>query len=119
VSLGATLEAEIREQPAVWERLAAAERFARHRRRAALGRVRLEDPAGRQTADPASRSLPLGSSATAAPPCSIRAAGLGPSVGEAFNTLAWLVTRQMLALVACRSRGIDGDRPRGLTKVVI
>jgi len=32
VTLGATLEAEIREQPAVWERLAAsdaAERFAR------------------------------------------------------------------------------------------
>ncbi len=46
-------------------------------------------------------------------------AGLGPSVGEAFNTLAWLVTGQMLALVAGRSRGIDGDRPRGLTKVVI
>jgi glucosamine--fructose-6-phosphate aminotransferase (isomerizing) len=46
-------------------------------------------------------------------------AGLGPAVGEAFNTLAWLVTGQMLALFAGRSRGIDGDRPRGLTKVVV
>jgi len=46
-------------------------------------------------------------------------AGLGPPVGEAFNTLAWLVTGQVLALLAGRSRGIDGDRPRGLTKVVV
>jgi glucosamine--fructose-6-phosphate aminotransferase (isomerizing) len=46
-------------------------------------------------------------------------AGLGPAVGEAFNTLAWLVTGQLLALFAGRSRGIDGDRPRGLTKVVV
>jgi glucosamine--fructose-6-phosphate aminotransferase (isomerizing) len=46
-------------------------------------------------------------------------AGLGPATGEAFNTLAWLVTGQLLALFAGRSRGIDGDRPRGLTKVVV
>jgi len=46
-------------------------------------------------------------------------AGLGPDAGEAFNTLAWLLTGQILALYAGRSRGIDGDRPRGLTKVVV
>ncbi|MGH7728525.1 MAG: SIS domain-containing protein, partial [Vulcanimicrobiaceae bacterium] len=43
---------------------------------------------------------------------------LGPVVGEAFNTLAWLVTGQMLALGVGRARGIDSDRPRGLHKLV-
>jgi glucosamine--fructose-6-phosphate aminotransferase (isomerizing) len=43
---------------------------------------------------------------------------LGPLVGEAFNTLAWLVTGQVLALCTGRARGIDSDAPRGLTKYV-
>lgn len=41
---------------------------------------------------------------------------LGPIVDEAFNTLAWLVTGQMLALAIGRARGVDSDAPRGLTK---
>lgn len=41
---------------------------------------------------------------------------LGPMTGEAFNTLAWLVTGQTLALFAGRAAFIDGDKPRGLTK---
>lgn len=45
-------------------------------------------------------------------------ARLGPRTGDAFNTLAWLVTGQMLALAIGRRRGIDGDAPRGLTKFV-
>jgi glucosamine--fructose-6-phosphate aminotransferase (isomerizing) len=44
---------------------------------------------------------------------------LGPTTGEAFNTLAWLVTGQLLALAIGRHRGIDGDAPRGLSKFVI
>ena len=44
---------------------------------------------------------------------------LGPQVGEAYNTLAWLVTGQMVALHAARERGIDADSPRGLTKALI
>ena len=44
---------------------------------------------------------------------------LGPDVDVPFNTLAWLVTAQMLALHAARARGIDSDRPRGLTKAVV
>ena len=43
---------------------------------------------------------------------------LGPLAGEAFNTLAWLVTGQCLALAIGRARGIDSDAPRGLTKFV-
>jgi glucosamine--fructose-6-phosphate aminotransferase (isomerizing) len=43
---------------------------------------------------------------------------LGPLVGEAFNTLAWLVTGQILALGVGRARGIDSDAPRGLSKYV-
>jgi glucosamine--fructose-6-phosphate aminotransferase (isomerizing) len=43
---------------------------------------------------------------------------LGPLVGEAFNTLAWLVTGQVLALAVGRARGIDSDAPRGLSKYV-
>ncbi|MGP6158396.1 MAG: SIS domain-containing protein [Vulcanimicrobiaceae bacterium] len=45
-------------------------------------------------------------------------ARLGPLVGDAFNTLAWLVTGQILALGVGRARGVDGDAPRGLTKFV-
>ncbi|MGB8205224.1 MAG: hypothetical protein WCE83_11150 [Candidatus Baltobacteraceae bacterium] len=43
---------------------------------------------------------------------------LGPLAGEAFNTLAWLVTGQVLALGVGRARGVDSDAPRGLTKYV-
>ncbi len=43
---------------------------------------------------------------------------LGPQVEEAFNTLAWTVTGQMLALAVSRLRGIDADAPRGLQKVL-
>jgi glucosamine--fructose-6-phosphate aminotransferase (isomerizing) len=44
---------------------------------------------------------------------------LGPMVADPYNTLAWLVTIQMLALLVARERGIDSDAPRGLTKAVI
>ncbi|GAC1349096.1 MAG: hypothetical protein NVSMB19_02620 [Vulcanimicrobiaceae bacterium] len=42
----------------------------------------------------------------------------GAPTGAAFNTLAWLVTGQVLALEVGRARGIDGDAPRGLSKFV-
>ncbi len=41
---------------------------------------------------------------------------LGPLTGPSFNTLAWLVTGQLLALEVGRARSIDSDAPRGLTK---
>jgi glutamine---fructose-6-phosphate transaminase (isomerizing) len=44
---------------------------------------------------------------------------LGPLVEDAYNTLAWLVTIQMLALYVARVRGVDSDTPRGLTKAVV
>jgi glucosamine--fructose-6-phosphate aminotransferase (isomerizing) len=44
---------------------------------------------------------------------------LGPIVDDPYNTLAWLVTIQMLALFVARNRGVDSDAPRGLTKAVI
>jgi glucosamine--fructose-6-phosphate aminotransferase (isomerizing) len=44
---------------------------------------------------------------------------VGPVVDDPYNTLAWLVTVQMLALHVARERGIDSDAPRGLTKAVI
>jgi glucosamine--fructose-6-phosphate aminotransferase (isomerizing) len=44
---------------------------------------------------------------------------LGPLAGEAFNTLAWLVTGQCLALALGRARGVDSDAPRGLSKFVV
>ncbi|HTV74351.1 MAG TPA: SIS domain-containing protein [Candidatus Acidoferrales bacterium] len=44
---------------------------------------------------------------------------LGPIVDEAFNTLAWLVTGQMLTLMVGRARYVESDAPRGLTKVMI
>ncbi|MBV9102756.1 MAG: SIS domain-containing protein [Candidatus Eremiobacteraeota bacterium] len=43
---------------------------------------------------------------------------LGPVVGEAFNTLAWLVTGQTLALHLGRIRGVQSDAPRGLRKFI-
>jgi glutamine---fructose-6-phosphate transaminase (isomerizing) len=43
---------------------------------------------------------------------------LGPVVDEAFNTLAWLVTAQTIALETGRARGIDSDAPRGQSKVL-
>jgi glutamine---fructose-6-phosphate transaminase (isomerizing) len=45
-------------------------------------------------------------------------APIGPGVEVAFNTLAWLVTIQMLALHVARARGIDSDSPRGLKKAL-
>ncbi len=47
------------------------------------------------------------------------APGLGPIISEAYNTLAWLMTGQLLALEAARARGIDSDSPRGLTKALV
>jgi glutamine---fructose-6-phosphate transaminase (isomerizing) len=44
---------------------------------------------------------------------------LGPIVDDPYNTLAWLVTVQLLALYVARARGIDSDRPRGLTKAIV
>jgi glutamine---fructose-6-phosphate transaminase (isomerizing) len=44
---------------------------------------------------------------------------LGPIVDDPYNTLAWLVTIQTLALFVARRRGIDSDAPRGLTKAII
>jgi len=44
---------------------------------------------------------------------------LGPVVGIAFNTLAWLVAAQMVALHAGRARFVESDAPRGLTKTML
>lgn len=44
---------------------------------------------------------------------------LGPIVDDAYNTLAWLVTAQMITLFAARARGIECDAPRGLTKALV
>ncbi len=41
---------------------------------------------------------------------------LGPVTGEAFNTLAWLVVGQYLALSIGRANAVDSDAPRGLRK---
>lgn len=41
---------------------------------------------------------------------------LGPVVGIAFNTLAWLVAAQMIALYVGRARHVESDAPRGLSK---
>ncbi|MFN2448834.1 MAG: SIS domain-containing protein [Candidatus Baltobacteraceae bacterium] len=43
---------------------------------------------------------------------------LGPVVGIAFNTLAWLVAAQMVALHAGRARFVESDAPRGLSKTM-
>jgi glucosamine--fructose-6-phosphate aminotransferase (isomerizing) len=44
---------------------------------------------------------------------------LGARTGDAFNTLAWVVAGQILALEVGRARGVESDTPRGLTKFVI
>jgi glucosamine--fructose-6-phosphate aminotransferase (isomerizing) len=44
---------------------------------------------------------------------------LGPQVEEAYNTLGWLATLQLLALYVARARGINSDNPRGLTKAIV
>jgi glucosamine--fructose-6-phosphate aminotransferase (isomerizing) len=43
---------------------------------------------------------------------------LGPATGEAFNTLAWLVAGQYLALSIGRANYVESDAPRGLSKWV-
>ena len=44
---------------------------------------------------------------------------LGPIVDDPYNTLAWLVTVQLLTLYVARARGIDSDQPRGLRKAIV
>jgi glucosamine--fructose-6-phosphate aminotransferase (isomerizing) len=44
---------------------------------------------------------------------------LGPVTGEAFNTLAWLVAAQMIALYVGRARYVESDAPRGLAKAMV
>jgi len=44
---------------------------------------------------------------------------LGPVTGDAFNTLAWLVAGQMLALNVGRCADVESDSPRGLSKYVV
>jgi glutamine---fructose-6-phosphate transaminase (isomerizing) len=44
---------------------------------------------------------------------------LGPATGEAFNTLAWLVAGQYLALSLGRANYVESDSPRGLRKYVV
>jgi glucosamine--fructose-6-phosphate aminotransferase (isomerizing) len=44
---------------------------------------------------------------------------LGAPTGVAFNTLAWLVAGQYLALAVGRARGVESDAPRGLSKVLL
>jgi glucosamine--fructose-6-phosphate aminotransferase (isomerizing) len=46
-------------------------------------------------------------------------AQLGPQVADPYNTLAWLVTSQLLALYVARARGINSDSPRGLRKAIV
>ncbi len=43
---------------------------------------------------------------------------LGPVVGDAFNTLAWLAAAQMVSLYVGRARHVESDAPRGLSKYV-
>ncbi|BDE07641.1 glutamine-fructose-6-phosphate transaminase [Vulcanimicrobium alpinum] len=43
---------------------------------------------------------------------------LGPATGEAFNSLAWLVAGQFLALSLGRANYVESDSPRGLAKWV-
>ena len=44
---------------------------------------------------------------------------IGPVVREPFNTLAWFVTAQMLALHVGRARYVESDAPRGLMKALV
>jgi len=39
--------------------------------------------------------------------------------GEPFNTLAWLVAAQMIALYTGRARYVESDAPRGLAKAMV
>ena len=55
----------------------------------------------------------IGSSPIDTVPC------LGPLVDEPYNSLAWLVCAQLIALHAARTRHIDSDAPRGLTKALV
>jgi glucosamine--fructose-6-phosphate aminotransferase (isomerizing) len=43
----------------------------------------------------------------------------GPVTGSPFNTLAWLVAGQMLALQVGRARYVESDAPRGLMKAMV
>jgi glucosamine--fructose-6-phosphate aminotransferase (isomerizing) len=43
----------------------------------------------------------------------------GPVTGSSFNTLAWLVAGQMLALQVGRARYVESDAPRGLMKAMV
>ena len=43
---------------------------------------------------------------------------VGPRVFDPFNTLAWLVAIQSIALHAARVRNVDSDAPRGLRKAL-
>jgi glutamine---fructose-6-phosphate transaminase (isomerizing) len=44
---------------------------------------------------------------------------LGPATGEPFNSLAWLVAGQYLALSLGRANYVESDSPRGLRKYVV
>jgi glucosamine--fructose-6-phosphate aminotransferase (isomerizing) len=44
---------------------------------------------------------------------------VGPLVDVPYNSLAWLVSAQLIALHAARARHVDSDAPRGLTKALI
>lgn len=44
---------------------------------------------------------------------------LGPQTADPFNTLAWLVAGQLLALHVGRANDVDSDAPRGLRKFVL
>jgi glucosamine--fructose-6-phosphate aminotransferase (isomerizing) len=44
---------------------------------------------------------------------------LGPAVDDPYNTLAWLVTAQCIALYAARARHVDSDAPRAIAKALI
>jgi glucosamine--fructose-6-phosphate aminotransferase (isomerizing) len=46
-------------------------------------------------------------------------ARLGPDVDDPYNTLAWLVTAQFIALHAARARHVDSDAPRAIAKALI
>jgi glucosamine--fructose-6-phosphate aminotransferase (isomerizing) len=44
---------------------------------------------------------------------------LGPATGDPFNTLAWLVAGQYLALSLGRANAVESDAPRGLRKFML
>lgn len=67
----------------------------------------------RDVADSEALRFVIGSSSIDAVP------RIGPLVDEPYNSLAWLVSAQLIALHAARARHIDSDAPRGLTKALI